>query len=99
MTRRTKAFQLFRLLVPGGHFVRVFWLRQQFELDFARVRADGFLGVVAGEFLERAAQDVVAVVALGFSRSASELALEFIPDAVERACSERNVVALDVGPD
>jgi len=40
---------------------------------------------------------LVAIVAFGFSRAASELALELIPDAMQRTGGERNIMALDVG--
>ena len=88
-------FRLFAFSRLG--FFGIFRLRQEFELNFARARTDGFFGVVAGEFLERATQDVIAVVAFGLSRPTAELALEFIPDTVELARCERDVVPLDIG--
>ena len=49
------------------------------------------------EFLERAAKDIVPVVALGFARTSAEFAGEFIPNAMQRARRKRDVVALNVG--
>src|ERR1041385_8105023 len=89
---------LFRLLALWRRsLLNIFRLGQQFELDFPRARAHGFVSIVADKFLERAAQDVVTVVALGFARTSAEFAGEFIPDAMQRARRKRDVVALNVG--
>ena len=76
--------------------VGIFWLRQQLEHDLARARANRFVGISA-KFLQRAAQEVIAVVGLGFSRAAFELTDKFISDAVQLARGERDVVPLNVG--
>src|SRR6478609_4347280 len=94
---REKSLRLVRLFGLGLRWlVGIVGLRQQFEHDFARARANRFVGISA-KFLQRAAQEVIAVVGLGFSRAAFELADEFIPDAVQLARGERDVVPLNVG--
>src|SRR6266571_8384108 len=78
------------------YLVGIVGLSEQFEHDFARARVNRFVGISA-KFLQRAAQDVIAIIGLRFSRAASELADKFIPDAMQLTRGERDVVPLDVG--